>query len=991
MTRLAALCSAIALSLGTMSIAQGVAPATPPLMKIDVHEGTSMAVSVSPDGKWLAIDLQGGLWLLPSKGGTARRITDAYSDARQPVWSPDGQTLAFFSYREGGYDLWTVKPDGSALKKLTWGAFDDRDPIWSPDGKRLAFASDRGTPGQSSYNIWTVDVASGALQQVTHNAFENRMPSWSPDGRRIAYSSTRDGSSGLFATTVTDGTEQPLRDSKGTLEAPSWTPDGRLLYVEQIDGTSVLKLDGAPVSGTENAFPFRASWQGTRNDFYYVSDGLIRRRTLGKEGVQTVRFTASLDAIASPLTHSTRDFDSIAPRRALGIVRPALSPDGKQVAFTALGDLYLMEIGGKPQRLTSDRFLETDVAFSPDGKQLVYSSDKGGQLQQLWIRDLKTGKERQLTHLDTQPLGAAWSPDGKRIAFIDADGMWGVAGLCTVDVATGKVTRLQPSLGQPGRPTWSADGKHVAIPLSLSFSKSFREGTNQVYVVPADGQGAPTWYSPVPNLSIDTRGGAGPVWSPDGTQMAAIYEGELRVWPVAPNGAPLGPPRSLTSEIAHSPSWSGDSSTLLYQSADQLKRVDVNTGRIDTVPLALDYTLAKPSGRTVIHAGRVFDGRHEALQENMDVVVEGNRITSVVPHDPALHASAKVVDGSEQTLMPGLIEFHAHFQKDHGEATQRAWLAWGITTVRDPGSQPYDMVEEREANEAGVRIGPRMYITGHLLEWQRVYYKMGIALSGPAHLEKELARSKALHYDLLKSYVRMPDPQQKRLTEFAHHEMGVPVTTHEIYPAALTGVDNTEHIGATSRRGYATKQGPLGRAYEDVVQLFGKTGRPVTPTNFGSLITYLDKHPALRDDPRLQLYPQWAQKSVHNTVLPARLKDAMPGTAKAIVDIAKAGGRIAAGTDTPIAINYHAELASYVDAGMTPFQALQAGTLTPATLLGLDAGAVEAGKLADLVLVDGNPLQDISDTTRVRQVISNGRVFDQAALLHPAAVAEPAR
>ena len=88
-------------------------------------------------------------------------------------------------------------------------------------------------------------------------------------------------------------------------------------------------------------------------------------------------------------------------------------------------------------------------------------------------------------------------------------------------------------------------------------------------------------------LSIDSRGGCGPVWSPDGTKMAAIYEGTLAVWPVAASGEPLGPPRHVTTESAHSPSWQGDSRHILYQSLDKLRIVDVETGDTRTIPLDL--------------------------------------------------------------------------------------------------------------------------------------------------------------------------------------------------------------------------------------------------------------------------------------------------------------------------------------------------------------------------------------------------------------------
>jgi Tol biopolymer transport system component len=973
-----------------LSAAQAyAAPSDPPklspgdvMLPVEVSEGTSMAVSVSPDGKTLVTDLQGSLWTLPAAGGKATRITDMFNDARQPVWSPDGKTIVFFAYRDGGYDLWSVKPDGSDQKKLTFGAFDDRDPMWSPDGTKIAFASDRSEPGKGSYNIWTLEAATGKLEQVSFSPFENRLPTWAPDGKSIAYASARDGFSGVFSVTLGSKEERELRRSKGAIGAASFGPGGQLAYNVLEGVESRLEIDGKAVSGKENVFPFRASWLPGKGGFYYVSDGKIHYRNDVGAKPKIVPFTAGMQVTRPYYEHARRDFDSTAPRKALGIVRPAISPDGRSFAFIALGDLYTAPIDGSspPVNQTKDAWLDTDPAWSPDCSKIVYTSDKGGGLPQLWVRDLASGTDRQLTRMDFQPLEAVWSPDGTKIAYIDVDGMWGVAGVGYVDVATGAAKRLTGSLGQPGRPAWSGDSKSIAIQLSLPFSKSFREGTNQIYVIPIDG-GAPQWQVPIPNLSIDTRGGGGPAWSPDGLKMAAIYEGLLRVWPVDAKGAPLGPPRSLTRELAHSPSWAGDSKTILYQSNDTLKTVDVETGAITDVPLNLTYTLAKPAGVTVLHVGKLVDAITDKTQTDMDIVIDGARIADIAPHGSKPYpAGARVIEAPDLTAIPGLIEFHAHTQKDFGSNVEKAWLAYGVTTVRDPGNQPYHGVEDREAAEAGVRLSPRIYTTGNLMEWQRVYYKMGVAISGPAEMEMELQRAKALKYDMIKSYVRMPDLQQRRLVEFAHNEMGVPVSSHEIYPAAYVGVDSTEHLGATSRRGYSPKQGPLARSYNDVTTLFNQSRRSITPTNFGALSVYLGKHPDLRSDPRLDLYPGWAQATVKKAPPPPALSPTRAGNLAGIKAFHDGGAQLVAGTDTPIAINLHAEIASYVDAGLTPFQALQSATKTPAEFLGLDAGVLAKGKLADIVLVDGDPRADIANTVRVRTVISNGRVLDAAAL-----------
>ncbi|HYM21946.1 MAG TPA: amidohydrolase family protein, partial [Vicinamibacterales bacterium] len=980
-------------------VALEAAPARPPI-DVTVSEGTSMSVAVSPDGRTLAIDMQGSIWTLPSTGGAAKRITDLFNDARQPAWSPDGKWIAFFAYRDGGYDIWAVAPDGSNQHKLTWGPFDDREPIWSHDGTRVAFSSDRGNPLGSDYNIWTLTVATGELKQLTKDPADDYMPSWSPDDREIAFASTRDSGMGVWAVNAASGAEHKLTAATSVVDAPSWGPGGKIVYHAAAGGGSELESDGKTLTGAENAFAFRASW-ASANEFFYVSDGKIRRRSIDGGAATTIPFTATMQVTraAGSYTPRKRDFTSTTPRQTLGIVRPVISPDGRQIAFAALGDIYVMPVGGKPVNVTRDAAFDTDPSWSPDGSQLAYSSDKDNDHLQLFVRDMKSGQTRQLTHMTTQPQGATWSPDGRRIAVFDVNGMWRVANVSIVDVATGDVTKVHDTLAQPGTPTWSPDGRRVALAEVAPYSRRFREGTNQVLTMASDGSGVRSshpvpggvgaimasdddkWYAAVPTLSIDSRGGCGPVWSPDGTKMAAIYEGTLAVWPVATSGEPLGPPRHVTTESAHSPSWQGDSRHILYQSLDKLRIVDIETGETRTVPLDLKWTPAIPTTHVVVHAGKLVDMKSPTEQSNVDIIIDGNRITSVVAHADANHATGQVVDASGLTVMPGLTEFHSHLQPDLGESEGRAFLAFGITTVRSPGNTPYEAVEEREANEAGVRPGPRVFGTGYLMEWQRVYYKMGIAISSVSQLEMELQRAKVLQHDLLKSYVRLPDLQQKRMVEFAH-SIGIPVATHEIYPAAFVGVDNTEHTGATSRRGYSPKQATLQRAYDDVVQLFGKSQRILCPTlalGGGGTRRLLDDEPALKNDPRFKLYPEWIQEQGANGGGEGGGRGrgrggAAPssdpgGSGKMVMDVMHAGALIVAGTDTPNAINLHGELMSYVLSGMTPYEALKTATVNPATALHVESGTIEAGKLADLIAVEGDPLANVANAHHVRHVV----------------------
>ena len=210
----------------------------------------------------------------------------------------------------------------------------------------------------------------------------------------------------------------------------------------------------------------------------------------------------------------------------------------------------------------------------------------------------------------------------------------------------------------------------------------------------------------------------------------------------------------------------------------------------------------------------MWNGRTDAVQSNVDILVSGNRIKSVEPHRDALHAGT-VVDASKETVIPGLIEIHTHLNKDYGEALGRAFLAWGITTVRNPATNAFDTMENREAFESGARIGPRLFTTGEPFDGSRVYYPGGTSLDDTGQLPLALQHARESGFDFIKTYVRLPDLMQKRIIEEAHR-MGMPVTSHELYPAVAYGADGVEHIRGTSRRGYSPKISGLSRSYRDV-------------------------------------------------------------------------------------------------------------------------------------------------------------------------------
>ena len=920
------------------------------------------------------IDVQGSLWTLPASGGVARRVTDEYLDARQPAWAPDGRRVAFQGYADGVFHLYVMNADGTDLHAVTSGPYDDREPSWSRDGRSLAFSSDRS----GNYDIWTLDVAGGAVQQVTKNPANDYAPAYSPTTSTIAFVTERDDRRGIWTIDPVTGAEASVAPAAGAVAAPSWTPDGtRVIYNVIVNYRSNLVLDGKDVTRDEDVFPFRAQWVSP-TEFVYTADGKIKKRAIGAAAPSVIEFTAAVSFTRPSYTHRTHDFDARTPRPVRGIMTPTISPDGTQVVFAALGDLWLMPIGGAARQLTHDRFVEMEPTWSPDGKSIAYSSDRDGSMD-LWVCDLASGTDRKVASEATK---AAWAPRGNEIAYVNGDGAL---------MVTGRPTPIVPRAFEMGRPTWAPEGL-IAVTTLQPYSTRFREGTNQMLLVPTGG-GASRQVNPVAHHSMGTRTDDGPVWSRDGSKMAFVMDGVMQVMATTPTGEVSGEPRQISADIADSPSWAADSRRLLYQTPTGLKLVDVTTNQSRDIPINLTWTPSVPSGRTVVHAGRMFDGKSASLRTNVDIVIRDNRIEQVVDHRADLHTGT-VVDASADVVMPGLIEMHTHLAKDYGEALGRIWLAYGITSVRNPATGPYEALEEKESIGAGLRRGPRVFSTGGPFDGARIYYGGGVPLSTVAHLPMELRRTVQMDYDLIKTYVRLDDRLQKQVIEFAHAN-GMPVTSHEIYPAAASGADGVEHIRGTSRRGYSPKVSLTFHSYQDVADLLINSKMTITPTigiTGGAFTLELARDPSRIDARFRALFPSSVVREMERQAasIPASQFDALERVVQPMGDlvrrVVKGGGIVIAGTDSPIfpyALAYHTELELFQRGGLTPFEVLQTATIRAAEALGEGAnlGSVEAGKLADLVVVSDDPLVDVKNARKVKIVIKNGEVHRLEALL----------
>ena len=931
-----------------------------------ITEGTNMAAVVNPMDRTRYISLQGRLFQI-SNEGDAKPLTDAYFDVREPQLSSDGTKIAFHGYRSGNWDIWEHDLATGETQQITNDQFDDREPQYTDQG--VVFSSDRG----GSYDVWSfVDGEFVQLTGTKGNAYSPTMH----DGK-LAYVLNESGMSHVIAD------RQNVVSHPGTISGLQWSPSGdRLSY--QLLGAAGSELRIVSLGGEdqvisrpgEDVFPFRATWL-SENTLAYTSDGLIKEIELGGEA-SNWPFLVELKLERHNYQRRIRDYDSENDRQALGLAYPVIDSSGDQIYFTALGDIWSYQPSNQSlTQLTDDGFAENGLALNAAGTSLAYVGESLNGVD-LRVMDLGTGEVRVL-EVEAQSLSMpTWSPDGASVAtFVDVPGNPLGGQLVVINVETGEQSRiLGPMPAQPI--SWDETGQHVAVTRLNPYSTRYREGMYELVIASVDNSEV-TAIHPVPHKSISHAS------LKDSTSMTYVEGGVLYELELLDNFEPAEKGVQLTNDVTDFPAWSANGEYLVYLSGDRLNLYSQADGTSRDVTPTLLYKYAAPNETYVLRAGRVFTGQGDSYLENQDIVIAGATIESMGPADPSVEPD---VDASDYTVTPGLFEMHAHMGET-SEQQGRVWLAYGITTVRDPGSNPYVAKQRQEAWDSGRRIGPRTHVTGFLTDGNRVYYSMAEGIVSDDHLQMALDRSEALKLDFIKTYVRLPDHWQKTVVDFAHRH-GMPVSSHELYPAVAHGMDHVEHIGGTSRRGYQPKVSRLGYSYQDVVELLSVGGMGMTATAvLPGFAVIVKEEPDWFENPQFDFFYGPGARRGYEALL-QRFGGGAASVAKANGGLLRAlterDALLVTGTDAPFVpygAGLHAEFRLYQRAGVTPAQILHQATVKSAKASGVgdELGQIEAGRLADLVIVDGDPLANIGDMDNVVMTIKHGQRYNLDDLL----------
>jgi Tol biopolymer transport system component/imidazolonepropionase-like amidohydrolase len=1007
----------------------------------------------SPDGKTIAFssDRSGieNVWLMGEGGKDPRALTeekDAY--VRNAAWTPDGNYLVV--RKEDGkragippVELWLFHREGGSGVRLVSSdeLSNSSGPAPSHDGRYIYFAARQAkfsyTPdlSQGLWQIYRYDRTTGETAPITSGFGGAVRPALSPDDKTLLFVGRRDSEAVMVVRDLATGAERVLArgitrdEQEGFTQMDLWPgyaflPDGKAVVFSNHGKLVRLELAGGQpqeipfVAKVEQFAAPRVTWQE------HVESGPVAARILRWPSQSPDGRFVAFDAFGRVYIQEIAAGKTVgAPRRltsdAATLPRreyaPAFSPDGTWIAYVTWSDADGGHVwkaplaGGEPQRLTRAAGHYAKPTFSPSGDRLCLTRGSGLEFR---------GRQPE-------------DEDAFEIHWMDASGG-----------ETHFVASVKPATANAFHPQafWSADGSRLYYRDPLELKKPTDDPKNDLVSVRLDGTDkkrhlrvpavselAPSpdgrwaifvsrdnvYVTPIPAVAtkepaeVSIKDGAVPVYrlsDEAGSYVGWADGGQTVTWGLARafHRLPLASAidfarqqKKKAEDEKKAGEKAGDKKTAAG-AKDKDKKEDEGELKLpssEAIEFAVSMPRVEPKGSFVLKNARVITMKGDEVLTDADILVTGNRIAAIGPTGTlAVPADAKPLDARGKTVIPGLIDTHAHMHYSGFENfPDTKWeyaanLAYGVTTVYDPSAPSIDVFAQAEMVEAGLLLGPRVYSSGDVL-YGGQQTDIWAEVNSQADARRQVRRMKAYGARMIKVY-QQPRRSQRLYFAEACRELHMLLTAegggelHTDLSMALDGFTSFEHSLPVELRA-------------DAVKLLAQTGTYYTPTlivsyggPWGEQYFWQNQNP--HDDPKLNRFvPHRSLDTLgrrHPWIWPDEYH--FPSVAEGAAAVARAGGHVSLGAHGQLqGLGAHWELWMMAGEGgrgqaLTPMEALRAATIAGADKIGFapDLGSVEAGKLADLVVLDADPLADIHNSAKIRWVVKNGQLFEADTL-----------
>ncbi len=1001
----------------------------------------------SPDGQKLTFisdrDGKENVWIMGIDGSGLKKLSKGGDriEFASPTWSPDSShvVVSRTSWGLRTFELWAYHVDGGKGVQLTKAKAAKNTPsnqrsnslgaVYTPDGKYLYYARKNGGFGYNvNFPMWQIarrDLTSGLEDILTLAQGSAIRPLLSPDGKQLVYGTRFEHNTGLRIRNLETGEDKWLvypiqRDDQESRFTRDLLPG----YAFTPDGTSVI----------------------------YTAEGGIRRVAIATGAVTEIAFTAKVEKGLGPRLHFPHRL-GVGPVKSRMIGDPVLSPDGTKVAFSAFARLYVHEFASGISEVVSPEGLTSfQPTWSPDGRNLAFVSwsQEGGHI---WRMRAGGGRARMLTEYSAYYTSPAWSPDGKRIVALRAtsyermyrEGDFGQpvgADVIWLPADGGAVEVIIPTRGL-GVPHFGVESDRIYLYLGggpfgnagASGLVSLRyDGTDRRNLISLKGPGI---YGAEENVPAEDMR-----MSPNGRYVLMQHANQLYVSPLLnPNlqnvavdlASPSIPLAKLTDVGVDFFGWSKNGEDIYWSVGHHVYRRPVESVIFDDEagddeedddsasdsgsetevegeaeapqPLAEDHESVtataveiymarfEPEGTLALVGATIIpmETDDDRIEDGV-VILQAGRISAVGRRaDVVIPEEADVVDVTGKFIVPGYVDTHAHYRPLRnlfGLANPAflANLAYGVTTGIDVQPSTTDILAYQDMIDAGLMLGPRALSTGPGIFSNNAFKSREHALA--------VLRRYKDHYRVnnLKAYISGSRKQRQWLLQAAEELQLMPTTEGSLdmkldLTHVIDGFSGNEH------------NFPIVDLYTDTVQLVARSGLAYTPT---LLVTYggpwAETYYYTRENPQGNAK---LRRFTPDNVLASRTlrvkwfhddEYTFSRVAAQAAKIIRAGGRVGVGAHGQLqGLGYHWELWSLASGGLTPREALRAATRHGAEMIGIaqDVGTVSEGKLADLVILRSDPLENIRNSVDISAVVKGGELFDGDTLDKRWPVVEP--